>query len=385
MIFLAGLMSCFSAAAQPLQKNKNAITSPAKPVTPLGPQIDFKERRYDFGRININIQYAKHRFTFVNIGDQPLVITNVHTSCGCTTPEWTRDTIKPGDSGFVDTKYETINRPGSFNKTVTVYSNATNNPFFHLDILGEVYKEELKNEIEIPNYGKMYFSEPTVEFKPLYDNGTDTQEVRLVNSSLFSTKFEPLNNLPAYCSVLNFPTSLEPGESRMIQIILDGRMIKSYGLGAFEIPVTSDNPMSPNLGLYVAYQRKQFFPKLTARQLAKAPKLTIGMKGDVLNFGGHNSGDVVDTTISFTNTGKQDLVFHQIYPECSCIRVTYPKMVLKPGESMPVSLSFDTVTKSGNNVQNVWIVCNDPSNPERFLHLQVLLPKIIRKCMTCPD
>ena len=99
-----------------------------------GAKIAFSEKQHNFGDIREDMKYATHRFSFKNTGNKNLFINTVQTSCGCTTPDWTRDTIKPGESGFVDAKYETIGRIGSFQKTITVYSNAVNFPFVHLDI-----------------------------------------------------------------------------------------------------------------------------------------------------------------------------------------------------------------------------------------------------------
>jgi hypothetical protein len=67
-----------------------------------GQEIRFLKTSHDFGKINENINYAKCRFIFVNIGNKPILVSSVQTSCGCTTPDWTRDSILPGDSGYVE-------------------------------------------------------------------------------------------------------------------------------------------------------------------------------------------------------------------------------------------------------------------------------------------
>ena len=358
---------------------------PTKPMSTEGPEIEWARKEHNFGRVDINLQYIRTKFMFKNTGNKPLVITNAVASCGCTTPNWTKDSVLPGDSGFVEVKYETIGRPGGFRKAVTVYSNSINNAYVQLDILGDVYVEPVKAEEKAPDYGKLYFSKQTLEFKTLRDNGTDTVQVRVVNGSLFTTEFEPLLPLPVFCKITGYPTTLEPNENALMTIILDGRLIKSYGFGAFEIPINSSSPVNPNMGLYVAYTRRQYFPKMNEKQLAKTARLKLSTPNELLDFGKHASGDVLDTMITFTNTGKSDLVIHEIYPECTCVRVTFNKNILKPGESMPVSFSYDTVTKNGTTTHSVWIVSNDPTKPERFLYLKTTLPKREQKCQTCPD
>ncbi len=67
---------------------------------------------------------ADHTFTFKNTGKEPIVITQVKPSCGCTTPDWTKEPILPGKTGVVKASYGTQGRPGPFTKTLTVMSNA---------------------------------------------------------------------------------------------------------------------------------------------------------------------------------------------------------------------------------------------------------------------
>lgn len=84
--------------------------------------IHFKSEKHDFGKIKEGIQ-ASYSFEFTNTGKTPVVISNVQPSCGCTTPEWTREPIMPGKSGKVTASYNSAGRPGNFNKTITVVNN----------------------------------------------------------------------------------------------------------------------------------------------------------------------------------------------------------------------------------------------------------------------
>ena len=86
--------------------------------------IEFKETNHDFGEIEEG-KTAEHEFVFTNNGDQPLVLSSVKASCGCTTPSWTKEPIMPGKSGHVRASYNSKNRPGGFHKSITITSNAT--------------------------------------------------------------------------------------------------------------------------------------------------------------------------------------------------------------------------------------------------------------------
>jgi hypothetical protein len=87
-----------------------------------GGTIKFKKEKHDFGKLSEGVQ-AAYTFEFTNTGSTPVVISNVQPSCGCTTPEWTREPIMPGKSGQVTASYNSTGRPGPFNKTITVVNN----------------------------------------------------------------------------------------------------------------------------------------------------------------------------------------------------------------------------------------------------------------------
>ena len=87
-------------------------------------KIKISPIEYNFGVFKEEAGRQTFDFIITNIGNQPLVIQKVTASCGCTTPEWTKQPIPPGSKGKVTAIFDPANRPGAFNKTLTVYSNA---------------------------------------------------------------------------------------------------------------------------------------------------------------------------------------------------------------------------------------------------------------------
>lgn len=90
------------------------------------PEIYFEKTTHDYG----NIEYSSDglcEFVFKNTGKEPLLLTNVKASCGCTTPTWPKEPIKKGKKGTIVVKYNT-KITGSFTKTIRVYSNAKTSP-----------------------------------------------------------------------------------------------------------------------------------------------------------------------------------------------------------------------------------------------------------------
>jgi len=90
---------------------------------------------HDFGKIKQGVPVS-HEFKFTNKGKVPLIIATVQASCGCTTPDWTKDAIPPGQTGFIKATFSAAS-PGVFDKTVTVTANVENGSV-QLKIKGEV-------------------------------------------------------------------------------------------------------------------------------------------------------------------------------------------------------------------------------------------------------
>jgi hypothetical protein len=101
-----------------------------------GAKIEFEKEVHDYGTIK---QYGNgmYEFKFTNTGNEPLTISNAKGSCGCTVPEWPREPIAPGESGVIKVKYDT-KRVGPFGKSVTLQSNAVNEPTKTIRIKGTV-------------------------------------------------------------------------------------------------------------------------------------------------------------------------------------------------------------------------------------------------------
>lgn len=90
-----------------------------------GPKIVFKESSFDFGDINQG-DVVEHVFDFENTGNEPLILSDVKTTCGCTAPSWPRQPIGPGESGKITVKFNSRGKVGMQNKIITVLSNAVN-------------------------------------------------------------------------------------------------------------------------------------------------------------------------------------------------------------------------------------------------------------------
>ncbi|MBU2651250.1 MAG: DUF1573 domain-containing protein [Bacteroidetes bacterium] len=127
---ILALAITFSGLALNAQNNEESA-----PVNPNAPVIEFENTVHDYGTIYQGGD-GTCSFKFTNNGKEPLILSRPKSSCGCTVPTWPKQPILPGKSDEIKVTYAT-SRVGPINKTVTIYSNASNNPIV-LRIKGKV-------------------------------------------------------------------------------------------------------------------------------------------------------------------------------------------------------------------------------------------------------
>lgn len=106
-----------------------------------GPVISLDKTTHDYGTITQGANGACE-FIVTNTGTEPLIISRCKGSCGCTVPKCDKDPIMPGASSAISVKYDT-KRIGPINKSVTITSNATNEPTKVIRIKGKVEAADL--------------------------------------------------------------------------------------------------------------------------------------------------------------------------------------------------------------------------------------------------
>ena len=113
-----------------------------------GPAITLDKTVHDYGTIDQGANGACE-FIVTNTGTEPLLITRCKGSCGCTVPKCEKDPIMPGATSEISVKYDT-KRIGPINKSVTITSNATNEPTKVIRIKGKVQAKDLGAKSGVP-------------------------------------------------------------------------------------------------------------------------------------------------------------------------------------------------------------------------------------------
>ena len=111
------------------------FTITASAQTDTKPEFKFVAEKFDFGKVPQGKPVTTN-FEYTNIGEEPLILTQVQPTCGCTIADYTKTPVKKGDKGIIKITYNAA-VPGAFSKTIVVTSNAKT-PTKYLNIIGEV-------------------------------------------------------------------------------------------------------------------------------------------------------------------------------------------------------------------------------------------------------
>ncbi len=113
-----------SATNQPVSVQNVNQAETASTSSGAVPAFEFKETDHDFGTITEG-DVVEHIFSFTNTGEAPLVIQSASASCGCTVPQWPKEPVAVGGTGEIKVQFNSANKPGIQNKTVTIVANTS--------------------------------------------------------------------------------------------------------------------------------------------------------------------------------------------------------------------------------------------------------------------
>lgn len=335
-----------------------SITSFAQVAKP----IQFREEAFNFGEVVENAGPVTHQFEFTNLSSRPVKILNVKPSCGCTTPDWSKDPIPPGKTGFIQARFDPKGRPGFFSKSLTVTTDFDPSPIM-LQIKGNVISEAKEADTGFNtnngnwkmrnssfNFGKVYIKDEFVvrEF-PIMNAGKKP----IINSKKIDG--------PAHIRVTVEPGVLAPGETGVIKLSYNGKLKNQYGFQTDNITIHTDDELHPDKSFSVFATLEDYFPPLSPEETVKAPKLQISES--TVDFGRIRQNQVSAKEITIMNLGKSSLQVKAIQSNCTCIVTESSDKVLKAGESTKIKISFNPQDRKGTQQKSVTIYSSDPQNP----------------------
>jgi hypothetical protein len=329
-------------------------------------RISFEKLQHNFGTFKEELGVQTVAFNFKNEGTVPLILNNVQASCGCTTPEWTREPVAPGAKGMIKVSYDPKNRPGVFNKTIRVSSNADNADVV-LTILGEVTPRARTIEEDYPNeIGPLRAKTNHIAFSSIKEKSIRKDSTEVVNNSDQPIQLS-FKTPPPHLSAVFKPAKLAPKQKGYLVVTFDASKIQAFGFVMHRIYLNIDGQDDYKNSIAVSATLEEDFSKLSPAELANAPVVTYD--GESFDFGDIKPGSKVEHIFNLKNTGKSDLLIRDVKSSCGCTAVSPPKNMVGAGETVPLKVSFDSTGKSGRQNKTITVITNDPKNPTTILRI----------------
>lgn len=337
-----------------------------------GPFMSFDTDAHDFGTITEEGGPVTYRFEFTNTGGAPLIISNVTTSCGCTAPSWSKEPVLPGAKGFVSATYDPKNRPGKFEKTITVVSNAEKSPVI-LRISGEVTGKLPGIENMLPvKIGNLRLSSNTVSFGDLNFGNQDRKSLYVMNTGSSTVQIS-FSDVPKHLLVMPNPAQLKPGESGTIDITYETELKNAWGFVTDRFQLLINGKAEPLNRIVVTANIKEDFSRLSQSDMASAP--VISAEKETFDFGTVKQGTKIEASYVIKNTGKRDLLIRDVQTSCGCTVAVPGDKIVKPGKSTTIKAVFNTRGYHGTQNKLVMVISNDPKTPKLTLWLRGTVEK----------
>lgn len=331
-------------------------------------KMQISPTEYNFGVFKEEGGRQTFDFIVTNTGDNPLIIQNVVASCGCTTPEWTKMPIPPAGKGKVTAIYDPANRPGAFNKTLTVSSNAKPETTV-LTIKGEVTPraKTVEESFTFP-VGPVRFESNQLAFTNVKKTEKKIRVMPVINTSDAPVKVE-FDGLPLHLTLKSTPETLKPGQKGIVEGSYDAVKNQGWGNVSDMVKIKINGVVQENVFLYVSANLVEDFSKLTNTELANAPVFKLA--STTFDIGKMQPATAKEVEFRFTNEGKSDLVIRNIRATCGCTAIQQGNQGtgIKPGVSSSIKASFNSGGYKGKVTKTIYVYTNDPKNSEVVLML----------------
>ncbi len=338
------------------------------------PVIVFETQEHDFGRILEQSGEVSTEFEFTNTGKVPLILQNVQASCGCTTPEWPKEPLMPGQQGTIKVAFNPKNRPGPFTKTITVSSNA-DHPVQILTIKGIVVPEDKNSLVNSLGYkyeiGDLKLSTIYVSFGEIVMGNTAKATIDLINASPDRTIRPGFLSLPPYVSVEFSPEILAPYEMGKIIFKYSSTGKNDWDYVADRLMLTVNGQLVPKNIISLTAIIKEDFSKLTPQELANAP--VAAFDTTTYDFGKIPAAGKAEHNFIISNKGRSELFIRKVSASCGCTVVQPTKNKILSGESTEIKVVYDPHGRSGADKKAITVVTNDPRQPKTYLWIKAFV------------
>lgn len=339
-------------------------------LTASAQQITTQHETVDCGQVKFR-QPVTAEFQMKNDGNAPLVIERVLSSCGCTTVDYPKRRIAPGENFVVKATYD-AKQMGTFYKQIGICAQGASSPFT-LTMRGRVV-ETISNFDGSYDYalGMLKADAQEVEFDDVNKGDRPVQRIHIFNPT--EQVMEPVvMHLPAYLTAQVSPSKVAPHHSAVVSLTLDSKRLHDFGLNQTSVYLGANpgDKISSDKEVVVSAVLLPSFENMTEEQKAQAPQISLSTEN--LDLGSFGRKKKLKGEILITNTGKSELEIRSMQMFTIGLQVSLGESKIKPGESekLKVTAVAADLKKARAKRPRILMITNDPDHPKVTIKIQV--------------
>ncbi len=320
--------------------------------------LKFDKVVHNFGKFLAGSGKKHCEFKYTNISNQPVVINNILSSCGCSVPEWDKAPIKPGESGIIKVTY--LNDQGAypFDKTLTVYVSSSAKPIM-LRIIGVAYdKEKPISELYPAHFGPMGMKSSTQNSGQIEQGLKKALKENIVNISSKKVNITFTNIDPAL-EISVSPSSIAPGESATISYSINTAKGKQrWGKNIYKATMLNDGK---NIGTF-ATEATIVTPYTSLSKEEKDRAAQVFLDESSFQFGTVKKGSKIPVNVTISNPGKTTLRIYKIETGGDSMDLNCPAQILA-GSKAVLKGSINASKADPDKMFIITLVTNSPDRP----------------------
>lgn len=331
-------------------------------------EFQFDKTEHDFGQFNEGDGPVTTIFTFTNSGTAPILLNNVQASCGCTTPQWPREPIEPGKTGEIAVTFNPSGRPGRFQKSITIQSNATTNPY-RLYIRGYVLpKLASLTDVYKNKIGLLSVKNNSVDFGMVKKNISPAplQQIEYANHSNTPLTIVPqiAGDDSGYLLVSTTHDTKPVGvkEVGTFNVLLNPQKCNLWGPVEtdFLVIVNGDTARDASRKIKVSFEIVDDVENMSLQDRMSAPIIEVVPE---LDLGTVTVGQKMKHEISYKNKGVRPLEIRRIICDDALFTIPMPKKNVAAGKTGVLTLNYlGANQEAGKYSRLLTLYTNDPDN-----------------------
>ncbi len=339
-----------------------ALLLPGGLVAQEVPGMKFSDTSHYFGVFSRTRGVKVHTFKFENTGAEPILITRVKATCGCTATDWTRKPVLPGETGEVKVRFNPQKFSGYFSKKVSVYTNQSPKSV-DLHITGRIQVNNRVTDEFDYFIGDLKADKEYVDFGEVENGGGIVKrEIRLINI-MRDTMWLKIAEMPNYINIEQTREKIAPGSNCKLSFAFDPGQTQRWGTldTVLNLQISRSTVKVEKRKLPVKLTVIDAFSGMDEKQRSMAPVIGLSGSGKVVLEPG-KTGQWKNVKLELTNTGASELLIRKLELDSKNIQIKKYDEAVGPGKTGKIVLTYRQPEEKELVDEQLIVWSNSPEN-----------------------